>query len=387
MLSSSVAFAQLSGGYTINAGAPASATNYQDFTNAVSDLSGGTRTDGGTANGPGVSGPVTFTIAAGTYNEAISIPSITGSSATNSITFDGVDPSNRTITSAGTSAYDATIEMTNGDWIKIRNLTVINTGTQYGYGIKLINDSYQCEITGCVVQCPIASTSNYHVPVIAGQYYTQYANSAEDLIVDNCELIGGRYGMILNGSSGYFTPGIQVTNNVIRDAYYCGIRTYYIQQVLFENNDISTSATYDFSYGMQLYYNYDFEVNANHVHDNGAYGIYFYYANTLGSNRAKLTNNFIGGNYRSTGTCYGVYGYYFRDMDVFHNSIHVDNSTGTTGRTMFITTGSQGNDIRNNSFAYSGGQSNGTAFYCSNSNFISFMDNNNYYCNGNNLCY
>lgn len=387
LLTSSFAFTQLNGGYTIDTSLAVSATNYLSFSSAVSDLANGTRTDGGTVNGPGVNGAVTFTVAAGTWNESISIPSITGSSATNSITFDGVDPATRKITSAGSSAYDATIEMTNGDWIKIRNLTIENTGASYGYGVKLINDSYQCEVTGCNIKVPLASTSNYHVGLIAGQYYTQYANNAEDLIVEDNVIEGGRYNMILNGSSGYFTPGIEVRNNVLKDAYLCGIRTYYLQQFLVEENDISTSPTYNFNYGMQIYYTYDFEITANEIYSNGSYGVYFYYANTLGSNRAKFTNNFVGGEYRSTGTCYGVYGYYFRDIDFFHNSIHVDNVQGTTGRGAFITTGSQGNDIRNNSFAYSGGQSNGHAFYCSNSNYIQTLDYNNYYSNAPNLVY
>ncbi len=57
--------AALNGTYTINVGALASATNYTSVSAAVSDLMTGVRSDGGPVNGPGVSGPVTLRIAAG----------------------------------------------------------------------------------------------------------------------------------------------------------------------------------------------------------------------------------------------------------------------------------------------------------------------------------
>ena len=53
---STQAFGQLSGGYTIDATKSATKTNYQNFTSAVGDMLSGTRTDGGTANGSGISG-------------------------------------------------------------------------------------------------------------------------------------------------------------------------------------------------------------------------------------------------------------------------------------------------------------------------------------------
>src|SRR5437762_3550525 len=67
--------AQLSGNYTINPSGSGS-TNFKSFSNAVDTL-----------KKYGVSGPVTYLVADGTYTEKISIPAITGASATNRITF------------------------------------------------------------------------------------------------------------------------------------------------------------------------------------------------------------------------------------------------------------------------------------------------------------
>src|SRR5687768_1903958 len=94
-ISISQTFAQLSGTYTINAAAAASATNYTSFAAAVYDLSfHGTRPDGGPGNGPGISGPVIFNIASGTYSESITLYAVSGTSLVNTITFKGQDSSN-----------------------------------------------------------------------------------------------------------------------------------------------------------------------------------------------------------------------------------------------------------------------------------------------------
>jgi hypothetical protein len=62
--------AALSGSYTIDASKSASSTNYTSFNDAVNDLLNGSRSSG-TANGPGVSGAVTFSVATGSYFEQV----------------------------------------------------------------------------------------------------------------------------------------------------------------------------------------------------------------------------------------------------------------------------------------------------------------------------
>src|SRR5689334_11588197 len=79
---------QLNGSYTIDPGSPASTTNFQDFTSAIIYMtSTDPRPDGGDANTGtvGVSGPVVFQVAAGTYSvtDPILIPEIPGASVDN----------------------------------------------------------------------------------------------------------------------------------------------------------------------------------------------------------------------------------------------------------------------------------------------------------------
>lgn len=71
LITATPVFSQLSGSYTIGGSSP----TYATFAAAVAALSAG------------VNGPVVFNVRSGTYPEQISIPSITGVSATNTVTF------------------------------------------------------------------------------------------------------------------------------------------------------------------------------------------------------------------------------------------------------------------------------------------------------------
>lgn len=72
----------LSGTYTINAGQPASSTNFTSFTMAADSI-----------NTNGVGGAVIINVAAGTYTDVLALNTIAGASATNTITIDGVNAS------------------------------------------------------------------------------------------------------------------------------------------------------------------------------------------------------------------------------------------------------------------------------------------------------
>src|SRR5688572_12801179 len=77
-------YGQLNGNYTINPTQAASNSNYQNWASAIGDLVSGTRTDGGTSQGSGVGGAVTFTVYDTVYsNTSITITTISGASLSN----------------------------------------------------------------------------------------------------------------------------------------------------------------------------------------------------------------------------------------------------------------------------------------------------------------
>ncbi|HOJ05853.1 MAG TPA: BNR-repeat neuraminidase N-terminal domain-containing protein, partial [Bacteroidota bacterium] len=142
--------APLSGIYTIDPNGSGS-TNFTSFTNAVNRLIQ-----------IGVNGPVTFNVAAATYNEQIIIPPILGASATNTITFDGGTGNAATrILSYNTSlTYDATWTFNGADYITLKNLTVRTTNATYGIAVQLapgtdaLGANYN-KILNCNLECPV----------------------------------------------------------------------------------------------------------------------------------------------------------------------------------------------------------------------------------------
>jgi PKD repeat protein len=137
--------AQLSGNYTIDSAKTASSKNYKNFTSAVNDLVAGSRTDGGTANGKGVSGPVIFNVADGIYVEQIVFKYIKGASSTNTITFQSASgDSSKAVLSypaKGSTANNYAVMIDGASYLTFRQLGFRRTGTDSNANIFSIYDS------------------------------------------------------------------------------------------------------------------------------------------------------------------------------------------------------------------------------------------------------
>ena len=116
-------FAQLSVSYTIDPSGTGT-NNYTSFTSAISALSTS-----------GVSGAVTFNVKQGTYTEQVTIPAVTGASATNKITFQA-DPTNTSdaiVTYSPTGISDNwTVRLNGCNDVAIKGLVITSGGTTYG---------------------------------------------------------------------------------------------------------------------------------------------------------------------------------------------------------------------------------------------------------------
>ncbi|QQR87995.1 MAG: right-handed parallel beta-helix repeat-containing protein [Flavobacteriales bacterium] len=138
LLTSSLS-AQLNGTYSIDAGGGG---DYLSFSAAVTAL-----------NTSGVSGPVVFEVADGFYTERITLVNITGSSATNTITFRGqsldsslvVLRSNSTTTVGGFSGPNHVVHFAGARHISFEHLTVQRTGSSL-YGHVLVYASTATDI-------------------------------------------------------------------------------------------------------------------------------------------------------------------------------------------------------------------------------------------------
>lgn len=185
-------FGQLSGAYTINPTLAASATNYQSFHSAITDLDSGKRYDGGTANGSGVKGRVVFNIAAGSYEERLNITYISGSSATNTITFQSDSKDSTKVLLYYPSSYSTkgnyTLQLDSAAFISFRHITIERTGTypnaQVVNMLDLLTDD---SFSGCRVLGVNGTTSN-----LAPNIVIALNNSLDNGVCFNGNLI--RYG-------------------------------------------------------------------------------------------------------------------------------------------------------------------------------------------------
>lgn len=323
---SSGAFAALNGTYTIDANSAASSTNYKNFKSLASDLQSGTRSDGGTPNGSGVTGAVVVNVVAssGPYTEQVSFGAITGVSSTNTITING--NGNTLQYSATSSANSYTLQLNGTDYMKIDNLVIQATNTSIGRCVHLLNGATNNTISNCKLQMPnFSSTSNiyFYIGITNGTSSTQtYANSGEDNVITKNEMTSGAgYGpysgiVFMTESSGSTVRKNTFSDNKIADFYYYGIWTYYAFQQTITGNEIYNSGTRTgIKYGM---YNYcyqkggDHTIENNFIHDLGGsttmYGIYHYAYYGTGSGDMKINKNRVILTNQPT-TTYGVYAY------------------------------------------------------------------------------
>ena len=352
LLVSGLSYGALSGTYTIDKGSAASSTNYQSFTSIFGDMYNGTRTDGGTSNGSGVSGPVVINVvsASGPYTEQFTIFQISGVSSTNTITLNG---NGNAVQFTGTSTSAAhTILLNGADYIIIDNLVVRALGSSIGRGIHLMNDAQYNTISNCTVEMPnmtSTSSSNFYMGLTNGTTSTlTYGNAGKENTFSKNKMsaatgAGPYYGMVnIDESSGSTVKKNYFNDNVIKDFYYAGIFTYYAFQMSIIGNEIHNTGNSraGVKYGMYNYcYNKggDYIIENNYIHDmmgtTTQYGIYHYSYYGTGSGNLYVNNNRLVMKGLTT-SAYGlyIYGYYSGISGNFstnYNTIEMEKLTGS----------------------------------------------------------
>jgi hypothetical protein len=327
----------VAGNFTINANTPTGGTNFQTFTEALSYIS------------CGISGPVVFNVAAGTtYNEMLMATPVLGSSAINTIRFNG---NGATISLNSTDAANRTAITLNGaDHFIFDSLMIdVSTGT-YGWGIVLTNGADSNTISNCVINCNVTSTSqNYGGIFINGlnnQVDVSGNNGNYNNIIGNT-INGGYYGIYLYGSTTNNTlnNGNKIVQNTINDISAYSIYAAYESNglVISQNNisrpTFSTNTNTYAAYGVYLATNcYGALVERNRIHNmfdgmlTNTGILYGFYINTTGKSglETKVFNNLIFNN-KSNGTIYGIYNLSGDSMLAYHNTVVFDDVSTTTG--------------------------------------------------------
>ena len=376
LASNAVLASGLSGYYTIDQTKKASGTNYTSFNDADSDLMYGTRASGGSTNGPGITAAVIFNVKPGLYVESLDIPYISGTSASNTITFKG-DSSKVTLqwtTGGSYSTPGFVLHLDNTSFIRFDGITMQMTWGSASYSyydhvviVDKVSDSNT--IKNCVLIGPyISGRSFYGSCIYSGYNYTTYSYSQDqwDSFTNNY-MKDAYYGMYWMGSfsSAGAEVGNVITGNTIDSMAYYGAMLEVQDSVIITDNKINMPY--------------------------GNYGIYTYYLSAISyygnSYHNLVANNFI--SVGSSGSPYSNYGmvmYYLDRTDIVYNNINIYGSASTTYGiyTYHYTTASL--NILNNSIVNTNTNSTAIALYGGYSSNIWANENyNNLYCGSGNL--
>ena len=341
---------QVTGTLTIDANQTASATNFQNFNSLLTYLtSAGTRSDAGPANSSpfGVSGPLLVDVVAnsGPYTGQVVFPNITGASATNTITING---NGNTIQFAPTSTADmAIVRFNNGDFYRLKNLTIRTTSIDFGWGIHFYLGSDDNIIDSCNIDIStVTSTSSVNSAGIVWSNSltsltttgtTGYRNIISNNMVRGNPIGAGMYYGIVGSpaSSSTTVSANKFYNNIIQDFYIYGIYWNNGNSTAFDGNTIRRTTKTAVS------------------------TTYAFYLGSSSGRKDTIRNNIVtdlfAGSPTSANTCYGVYAINYSgttaEPNVIDNNLFNFN-TGTGSHYGFYFLTAFNFRIRNNTVAF-----------------------------------
>jgi hypothetical protein len=358
----------LAGNYTIGG----VGANYTDVASAAADL-----------NLKGISNTVVFTVNPGTYTGQVEMNNVQGTSASKTVTFDGIDAATRIITFTGSSTSYPTVTIASSPYIILRNLTINATNTSYGFGVLINGSSGGSRVTKCVVNAVSGASGTGNAGIVVGGSITSYSTGGkvDNIMIDSNTITGGYFGVVFYQSSGNLGLQNKVLNNSIINPYQYGIYAYYNNGIIISGNVVNGGKYITSNYGI-----YCSSINNNgstpniisnnRVFNVGSYALYVSGSGALG-NKGRIINNMFGGGmrYGSNYLCY-LSGSYW---SVAHNTIYRDFATSTATYGGFYVASASGVSIMNNIFSSTKAGSIGLPLYVSTTATIDSMNYNVFY--------
>jgi gliding motility-associated-like protein len=350
----------------------------------------------------GITGPVVFNVESmtGPYVEQFLLDTIPGSSAVNTITFNG----NGNTIQFSSSASDArsVIGLRRTDYVTFDNLVIDATGTgTYGWGVFMTNNADNNTFRNCrIILNNTATSTNFAGIVISSSATgatTSGATFCDNNLFENNEISGGYYGITQMGVAATPSVGNRFIGNKITDFYSYGIYAGISTNLVIQNNIINRLSRTGVTTFYGIYHtgtSNNSLISGNRIHSpftgaptntSAMYGIYLT-ANDAPSNApTRIVNNLLY-DFNGAGTIYGFYNSSSNNARYLHNTLSFDNTANTSTSVTYGSyqvTEADGIQLRNNIITISRGGTgakHGMYFSTALTSFTS--DNNNVLVNG-----
>jgi hypothetical protein len=297
----------LSGSYTIDSNG-VGANNFNSLPSALAAI-----------NSCGITGPVTFTLAPYTHLGGLNLGMLNGSSAVNTVTFQG--PTTGTATIQGVAGQFAAVVLNGTAHVTLRKLRIVHPTAS---GIIMTAGANNITITENVILADTTATLSTIAGIASSANLTSvtgYGNNANNITVTDNVIKGGYYGVRFNGASTTsFNTGITVSGNQISNSYYYGTYFYYMGNLTINDNKVRNLRN-SINYGHYLYYVANVNIQRNESYTSYA-GITMGYLNNL---LKPASNSIMANNMAAATTSYGAYLPYSRHLNVYHNTFSGSN--------------------------------------------------------------
>lgn len=302
----------------------------------------------------GISGPVVFDVRTATYTEQISIPEISGASATNTITF-RAESGNRadvTLTAASSASISTnyTLQLDGADYFRFNDMTIQRSGTNtYANVVNLAGDVFDNRFDNVVFSGRTGSASASAALVLSDD--NNSGNSTNTF--EDCHFLNGSAGIWYEGASGSLKPGLSVQNSDFENYRY-GLYLEYLETVTVSGNTFTNGASYNSASSQGIYaFHVDnaFTISKNtftYTASTSNTGIELQACQGTSGTVGVVSNNMIV--VAGSGTVYGINSgsttYY---KNYYYNSVYNTGSNATSS-SAYYQNGSDNINLKNNSF-------------------------------------
>jgi hypothetical protein len=286
----------------------------------------------------GILGSVTFNVLTGSYTEQVSLNGpIAGTSATSTITFDGIDSSTRILSANAPSA--PVFKINKASNVIIKNLTVRNLATAACTGISLVGGNTTQDGTGftvkrCSVKFPnaTAGTQNVYGILVTGSNggAARDYQWADSVTIDSNTVIGAYSGIIVSNTLAAANPlynrGYKIRGNNIVNAYNVGIDfTYVYNAGEISYNTIRMNPANTLNFGINSDGNQVTTpgTHTSYIGNNIIATLYGIYVSTFASppgDRLTIYNNIATSSYSTFGLGSTAYFTGAGEVEVYHNT-------------------------------------------------------------------